>query len=73
MIALPLSRDEAVRRIEAAGGIVRGSVSKATHYVIIGVSPGEKLTRAKTLNIPVLDDADLLKLLANPPANDAAQ
>jgi len=58
-----LSRDEAIRRIEVAGGTVRDSVSKTTNYVVAGESPGEKLTKAKTLNIPVIDEAGLLKLL----------
>jgi DNA ligase (NAD+) len=58
-----ISREEATRRIEAAGGIVRGSVSKNTNYVIAGDDPGEKLIKAKDLNIPVLDEAGLLNLL----------
>jgi DNA ligase (NAD+) len=58
-----LSRDEAAARIEAAGGKVSGSVSKTTSYVVVGADPGSKYDKAKTLDIPVLDEAGLLELL----------
>jgi DNA ligase (NAD+) len=58
-----LSRDEAKAKIEAAGGKVAGSVSKKTTYVIAGEEAGSKLDKAKELNIPVLDEAGLIKLL----------
>lgn len=68
-----LSRDEAIRRIEAAGGSVNDSVSKTTAYVVVGENPGEKLAKAKALNIPVIDEAALLKLLDDKSSPDAAQ
>jgi DNA ligase (NAD+) len=58
-----LTRDEAKARIEAAGGKVSGSVSKKTSYVIAGEEAGSKLDKAHELNVPVLDEAGLLKLL----------
>ena len=58
-----LSRDEAKARIEAAGGKVSGSVSKKTNYVIAGEEAGSKLDKARELNVPVLDEAGLMKLL----------
>jgi len=62
--ALPnLTRDEAKARIEAAGGKVAGSVSKKTSYVIAGEEAGSKLDKARELNVPVLDEAGLIKLL----------
>jgi DNA ligase (NAD+) len=63
--ALPtLTRAEVTRRIEAAGGKVSGSVSRSTHYVVAGADAGAKLEQAKTLGIATLDEAALLRMLA---------
>ncbi|WP_348264901.1 NAD-dependent DNA ligase LigA [Telmatobacter sp. DSM 110680] len=58
-----LSREEAKARIESAGGKVSGSVSKKTSYVIAGEEAGSKLDKAQELKVPILDEAELLKLL----------
>jgi DNA ligase (NAD+) len=58
-----LSREDAKEKIEAAGGKVSGSVSKKTNYVIAGEEAGSKLDKARELNVPVLDEAGLMKLL----------
>jgi len=64
-----LSRAEAAERIAAAGGKVSGTVSKKTHYVVAGEAAGSKLAKAQELGVAVLDQAGLLKLLAEgPPA-----
>jgi DNA ligase (NAD+) len=60
-----LSREEAAERIQAAGGKVTGSVSKKTDYVVVGADPGSKYEKAKTLDVPVLDEEGLLKLLSD--------
>ncbi|MEO6973010.1 MAG: NAD-dependent DNA ligase LigA [Rhodoferax sp.] len=58
-----LSRDQAKDLIEAAGGKVAGSVSKKTSFVVAGTEAGSKLTKAKDLNVAVLDEAGLMALL----------
>lgn len=58
-----LTREDATRRIEAAGGIVSNNVAKTTDYVIAGADPGEKLTRAQKLKVRLIDEATLLQLL----------
>jgi DNA ligase (NAD+) len=59
-----LTRDEAKKRIEDAGGKTAGSVSKKTSYVVAGEEAGSKLDKARELNIPVIDEAGLLALFA---------
>ncbi len=57
-----LGRDEARAYIEARGGKVTDSVSKKTSYLVLGASPGSKLAKAQSLNIPILDEAQLRAL-----------
>ncbi|MEI6464811.1 MAG: BRCT domain-containing protein, partial [Verrucomicrobiota bacterium] len=53
-------------KIEAMGGKVSGSVSRNTHYVVAGDDPGTKLERAHKLDLPVIDEAELRRMLDEP-------
>jgi DNA ligase (NAD+) len=58
-----LSREEAKQKIEDAGGKVSGSVSKKTNFVVAGEEAGSKLDKARSLEVPILDEAGLLAML----------
>ncbi len=58
-----MGRQEAKVRLENLGAKVSGSVSKRTFFLVAGASPGSKRTKAETLNIPILDEAALNRLL----------
>ncbi|MDP3988759.1 MAG: NAD-dependent DNA ligase LigA [bacterium] len=58
-----LSRDDARRRIRAAGAKVAGTVSKNTDYVVVGENPGSKRDQAERLGVTLLDEQGLLGLV----------
>ena len=58
-----LGRDEAKEKIRLLGGAVSGSVSKKTSYVVAGAEAGSKLTDAQKLGIPVLSEAEFLRII----------
>ena len=57
------SRDEATEAIQSRGGRAAGSVSKKTDFLVAGESPGSKLDKARSLKVPVLDEAGFQVLL----------
>ena len=61
------SRIEVRSAIEERGGKVTGSVSGRTAALVAGASPGSKLAKAESLGIPVLDEAQFARLLADGP------
>ncbi|WP_018137652.1 MULTISPECIES: NAD-dependent DNA ligase LigA [unclassified Thioalkalivibrio] len=62
-----MTREEAKAALEARGAKVTGSVSKKTTAVIAGADSGSKVTKAESLDIPILDPDDLAQLLNESP------
>ena len=58
-----MTRNEAKAKAESLGAIVAGDVSSKTNYVIAGPGAGSKLQKAKELGIPLLSEADWLKMV----------
>jgi DNA ligase (NAD+) len=58
-----LTRDEAKKMIEDAGGRVSGSVSKKTDFVVAGDEAGSKLDKAKELGVKVIGEKEMQELL----------
>ena len=57
------TRDEAGALLKERGAKVSGSVSKKTSFVVAGEAAGSKLTKAVSLGVPVLSEADLEHIL----------
>jgi len=57
------SRDEAKKKIESLGGRVTSAVSTKTDYIVVGKDAGSKLTKAKKIEITVLDEKEFQKLI----------
>jgi DNA ligase (NAD+) len=62
-----LSRQEAQGRIKELGGAVSSAVSKKTNYLVVGADPGSKYDSAVRLEVPVLEEAQFLAMLAGSP------
>jgi DNA ligase (NAD+) len=58
------SREEARRLIERHGGKIATGVSKNVQYVLVGADAGSKLTRAQELGVPLLTEAELMRMIS---------
>ena len=59
------SREEAETLVAAQGGKAGSSVSKKTNYVVVGEDPGSKFDKAKSLNVPILDENQFNELISS--------
>jgi DNA ligase (NAD+) len=59
-----MSREQARQMVEVHGGKVTGSVSGNTDYLIAGEKAGSKLDRAQKLGVPVIDEAELHRMVS---------
>jgi DNA ligase (NAD+) len=59
------SREEAKELIQSQGGKVTDSVSKKTSYLVVGENAGSKLDKARSLGVPILDEAGLRRIVEN--------
>ena len=59
-----MSRKEASALIEQNGGKTVSSVSKKTDYVLAGEDAGSKLTKAQSLGVTIITEADLMAMLS---------
>src|SRR5438552_714805 len=54
------TREALKEQLITLGAKVSESVSKKTHYVVVGESPGSKLTKAESLGVSILSETQLL-------------
>jgi DNA ligase (NAD+) len=58
-----MSREQAKAFVQSHGGRVTGSVSGKTDYLVAGERAGSKLAKAEKLDVPVLDEDALKKMV----------
>lgn len=69
---LPVSRPEAAKKAEAAGGRVLSAVSKKLDYLVAGDKAGSKLDKARDLGLTVIGYEQFLRLLHGETDGDEA-
>lgn len=60
---LHFSREEAKHAVEKLGAEISSSVSKKTHYVVVGKDPGSKYQKAVQLGLTILTESDFENLI----------
>jgi DNA ligase (NAD+) len=58
-----ITRDEAARRLEAAGAKTSGSVSRKTDFLLAGEAAGSKLEKARSLGVRVVTWEEIVEIL----------
>ncbi len=58
-----LTRGQAAEELRRRGARVTDSVSKKTDYLVVGADPGSKAAKAAQLGVPVLGEAEFLRML----------
>jgi DNA ligase (NAD+) len=58
-----MSRGEVKQLIKDRGGKITESVSKKTDFVVVGLEPGSKFEKAKSLGVKILDEKELQELV----------
>ena len=56
-------RSELKEHLLALGGKVSSRVSIKTDYLVVGENPGSKLSKAKNLNVKIISEKEILKLI----------
>jgi len=59
-----MTREQAKETIQRLGGRVSSTVSKKTHFVVVGVDPGSKADDARRLDVAILEEAAFRALLS---------
>jgi len=58
-----ITRDEAKEKIRFLGGEISDSVSSKADYLVLGENPGSKIEKARKLNVKIIDEKELLKIV----------
>ena len=67
------TRAQAEAAIREAGGKISKSVGKKTDFLVCGTAASRKLEKARSLGIPVIEEADLESFLAGESVDVDAQ
>lgn len=59
------SREVAKEELRKRGAIVTDSVSKKTHFLVVGEEAGSKLDKARKFGVKTLNEAEFLKMLGS--------
>ena len=61
-----MTRQQAEAAITNRGGAAASSVTAKTNYLVVGDKPGSKLSKAHSLGVKVLDEAEFRRAMDDP-------